>query len=140
MNDIQRGWNDRRSMSNRLPHVFGSEVTCNLDTFPITIRRPKRFQSAFYNGKYGRHVVKVCCACERSVILCQFQIACDHRGRPIWFTGPHVGVRGDARLLREFPIPLDGDERALADRVRCSFAISADGNFFLLRRTLETRT
>lgn len=59
MQDMQRAWDDRREPSNRVPHVFGPEVTCLFDTFPVYIRRPTRFQSAFYNGKYGKHVVKV---------------------------------------------------------------------------------
>ena len=54
-------WRHRFRIDNRLPHLFPRTTTGCIDTFPIYISRPDRadVQRAFYNGKYGGHVIKV---------------------------------------------------------------------------------
>lgn len=54
-------WESRLDEANRLPYIFGPEVTSCIDTFPIYVQRPRDAvqQRMLYNRKYGSHVVKV---------------------------------------------------------------------------------
>lgn len=61
MTEIQDAWAQRRRPENVLPHLFGSNVTCNLDTFPVYVFKPEdsAWARALYSGKYGGPVAKV---------------------------------------------------------------------------------
>jgi len=61
IDEMQHEWDARFDASNTLPHVFDSKVTGSIDTFPIEIQRPSDgSQAQYYNGKYKKHIVKVC--------------------------------------------------------------------------------
>jgi hypothetical protein len=105
IDELQAGWDERFGDHNKLPHVFGNEVTGCLDSFPIYVDRPSdsRLQRLLYNHKYGGHVLKV-------------QVVVDHQGTPIWFSGPHLGVISDPRLANSVKPPLSPFEVLLADK------------------------
>ena len=46
----------------------------------------------------------------------KYQIATDHSGAIIWYSGPHLGTIHDNRLWREYQPALADGERWLADR------------------------
>jgi len=48
--------------------------------------------------------------------VAKFQLACDHRGTPIFWTGPHIGTVHDMKLWERNPAPLHHRERWLADK------------------------
>jgi len=81
---------------------------CQSDGMNVGVKktrpREREWRRATKNGKYKCCVLKV-------------QMACDHMGRPIWFTGPHLGVSHDSKLFEQSPPPLDmaRGERWLAD-------------------------
>jgi hypothetical protein len=61
IDEMQHEWDARFDVRNRLPHVFDSRVTGSVDSFPIEIQRPSDgTQAQYYNGKYKKHIVKVC--------------------------------------------------------------------------------
>lgn len=90
----------------------------------FVVLRPKQsdWQSALYNGKYGTHVLKV----QVSTYMLLFrdsqtlQVMCDFSGTPVFFSGPHIGVRSDIRLWQEHGAALDAGELVLADKAYVS--------------------
>jgi len=56
------------------------------------------------------------CVCGLGAHVAKFQLACDHRGTPIFWTGPHIGTVHDMKLWERHPAPLDPRERWLADK------------------------
>jgi len=113
MDEIREVWNNRTDPKNRLPHVFPSNVTGCLDSFPIRVSRPKdsSWQSAVYQGKYNlkAHVLKI-------------QAICDHSGSIMWYSGPHIGTTHDLKLWRQHNprAYMFQNERFLADKAYCS--------------------
>ncbi|MHB1957163.1 MAG: transposase family protein [Sulfobacillus sp.] len=97
------------------------------------VRRPKNasWQSALYNGKYGTHVLKtqVSQKCDLIIVFnvyvfCFVQVVCDFTGMPIFFSGPHIGVRSDLRLWQQFGPVLSAGEIMLADKAYVSKDVS----------------
>jgi hypothetical protein len=106
---LDAGWQLRRTYDNPVSDIFGNDCTGAIDTFPVRCQRPKDpvMQRFLYNGKYGCHVAKV-------------QMTVTHWGRPIFVSGPHLGVRSDIRLFREAGPDLDDAEELLADKAYVS--------------------
>ena len=48
------------------------------------------------------------------------QVVCDFQGRPLFVSGPHVGVRSDIRLWRECGPVLLAGENVLGDKAYVS--------------------
>lgn len=74
-----------------------------------------------YNGKYGTHVLKaqvsgICYVVAHSLA----QIVCDFTGLPLFFSGPHIGVRSDLRLWQQYGPVLSAGEIVLADKAYVS--------------------
>jgi len=80
VDEVDECWLQRRRADNILPDTFSDRVLGCVDTTPIVI--DNAMSSAFYNGKYKQHVLKV-------------QVVCDHRGRVLYYSGPHVGTIHD---------------------------------------------
>ena len=60
LNLLDEAWEKRLDPENSLLSPgLGGNITGYLDAFPIYIRRPSKNQNLFYNGKYGKHVIKV---------------------------------------------------------------------------------
>ena len=62
MNEVQPVWDNRGGDHNSLPHLFSSDVTGSIDTFPVYVARPKNswWQKKLYNGKYGNaHFIRL---------------------------------------------------------------------------------
>jgi len=105
LDELSNAWTKRQAPDNRLPHIFGSQVTGCVDSFPIYVCRPDDidWQHALYNGKYKAHILKV-------------QLVCDHHGTPIWYSGPHIGTTHDTTVYKENPPPLIDNEQLLGDK------------------------
>lgn len=84
MNEIN--WNDRLSYWNHA-YYFSNCVTGMVDTFPVFIQQPEKWETAkeFYNGKYKHTCVK-------------FMMAVDFIGRIIYFDGSFFGAKYDGHL------------------------------------------
>jgi len=102
---LDTAWVTRWQHANTLPHMFDANVRTCVDTFPVYTQRPKdnSWFRALYNGKYKSCVVK-------------FQLYTDHRGSPIFFTGPHVGVRHDVVLFQQHTPVFMPHETVLGDK------------------------
>jgi hypothetical protein len=76
-----------------------------VDTMPIFIRRPKlpNWSRATYQGKYKAHVVKM-------------QLINDDQGLPLFWSGPHAGVRSDIRVWRDHGPTMAADDFVLGDK------------------------
>jgi len=61
--------------------------------------------------------------------VAKFQIACNHRGTPIWFSGPHIGSTHDLQIWKDSPAPLKPRERWLADKAYCNKRIRLYSNY-----------
>jgi hypothetical protein len=102
LDELRQPFLDRFDEDNRCPEYFDYRFKSMLDAVPIYIRRPKRYQRAFYNGKYKRHCLKLQCIT-------------DWKSRIIWYSGPHIGSTHDLSLfVRKHP-PRMPHERILAD-------------------------
>jgi hypothetical protein len=80
-------WDERHEpVPNVIKELYGEGCCGAVDTFPIIVNRPKNatWQAALYSGKYKHHVVKV-----------QALVS-------LFVSGPHIGVRSDIRLWREY--------------------------------------
>lgn len=111
---LDKLWADRHTVPDPLPPSMLTIHKCvgSVDTFPVTVRRPKNkaWAKAMYNGgKYKRHVVKV-------------QVVAGWNGLPIWISGPHIGVRSDIQLWRMYGPDLPDNERVLGDKAYCSIS------------------
>ena len=132
MDEVPTAWNARQGEHNRLPHLFSSHVTGSVDTFPVYVSRPKNawWQKKLYNGKYGANVnthdlrILTFRECAHYAHLgghvAKFQIACDHRGTPIYWSGPHLGTMHDIKIWKQNSAKLGPRERWLADKAYCS--------------------
>ena len=58
---VEGVWRRRHDMNNRVPHLFQHMLTGSIDTFPVVVSRPthKHIAKYLYNGKYGKHILKV---------------------------------------------------------------------------------
>jgi len=95
----ENAWRNRGSPENRLPHIFSPSVhgeqyfrfngyKGSVDTKPIYIERPQKFQEYFYSGKYSHHVLKIL-------------LLTDNRGVPMRLYGPFMGVNNDTLIFRK---------------------------------------
>jgi hypothetical protein len=112
---INDQWDQRHQGDNPCGSLFGVGCFGYVDTFPIKVQRPKDkdLRRATYSGKYKYHCFKV-------------QTAVDHGGRPVYISGPHIGVRADVTLWKSHgPVMGDGDF-VLGDKayVGCSDVIA----------------
>ncbi len=62
-----------------------------------------------------RAVFNTCAIAPILFSLLQFQVAVDHSGGVVWFTGPHIGSRHDSRLFEQNAPPQSRGEQWLAD-------------------------
>lgn len=93
-------WEERHKPIPRvIAEIFGEGCCGAVDTFPIVVNRPKdsKWQAALYNGKYKHHVVKI-------------QALVSHSGVPLFVSGPHIGVRSDIRLWKEYGPDLEAED------------------------------
>jgi hypothetical protein len=110
---IQSNWDSRHAerKTNPVRAVFGKRCFGSVDTFPILIRRPKKraMQKATYQGKYKDHILKT-------------QMIAAHNGRPLFVSGPHIGVRSDIACWRQYGPVLNNakQETVLGDKAYVS--------------------
>lgn len=102
MDEVDECWHQRRGPHNIIPDtdIFDDSVIGCVDTTPIVI--DNAMSSAFYNGKYKQHVLKV-------------QLVCDNRGRTMWYSGPHIGTISDSKLWENSQPPFSHREKVLGD-------------------------
>ena len=102
---INEQWENKIFQQNPCTAFFGRGCFGYVDTFPIKIQRPKKkeWRRATYSGKYKHHVLKV-------------QVIVDHGGRPIYISGPHIGVQSDIRLWKKYGPHVEPGLTVLGDK------------------------
>lgn len=114
---IPQMWDQRHTVDSPCERYFEGNVIGSVDTFPIRVYRPKNreFDRATHQPKYKAPVIKI-------------QVVVGHTGLPIFISGPHLGVRGDIAIWRQYgpkpqdprkpadPSALGPDERILGDK------------------------
>lgn len=83
---------ERHRADNVLPaHLLGANITGQVDTFPICVRRSKDYatQRMYYTKKIHGHCVKI-------------QLVVNNKSQPMWFSGPHLGSCADNSLWRGY--------------------------------------
>ena len=98
-------WMSRDKQENPCSTFFGAGCIGSVDTFPVFMQRPSNYieQRTLYSGKYKRHCMKV-------------QIISDFSGRPMYVSGPHLGVRADIEIWRNDGPQLGANESVLGDK------------------------
>jgi hypothetical protein len=102
---IEDAWLERKNGPNPVTDYFGPNIRGMIDSYPIRVRRPKNrvLQRALYQGKYK------CC-------VLKFQLMARFDGLPIFVSGPHIGVRPDVDLWREYGPDVPDDEIYMGDK------------------------
>jgi len=107
---ISDQWGKRTARSNTSQDIrtfFVGQCVGAVDTFPVLVERPKdaHQQRGVYSGKYCTHILKV-------------QMVVSNSGVPMYVTGPHLGVTGDAKLWQQHGPPMAA-QVVLGDKAYC---------------------
>jgi len=108
-------WEQRDRATQPWDDFVGTDCIGCVDTMPVYVRRPKEqpWLRALFQGKYKAPVVKV-------------QLVNNCEGLPLYWSGPHAGVRADIRIWRENGPALTADQTVLGDKayVGCETVIA----------------